>query len=268
MKQKLEGVPETLLVTLWARAVEAEQDHPIFKDSKAMEMMGQIDYNFHRFDEEWPTQVSVAVRTEILDNAVKAFINSHPEGVIVNLGCGLDTRYYRLNNGTIRWYDLDLPEVIAVREKFFTETSRYKMLAKPFFDYTWMDEVKKDKPFLIIAEGLLMYFRREEVKELLGKLVDSFPGGEMLMETIPPALVKQAEKQDLVKKQYQIDAHFQWGIKKGKDMEKLNGKIKFVEEWHYFNHHKERWRSIRWLSLIPTFKNRFGNRVVHLKFLD
>ncbi len=111
-----------------------------------------------------------------------------------------------------------------------------------------------------------MYFTEQEVIELINKLIEAFPGAEMLFETVPPSLVKQSEKQDLIKKQYQIDANFHWGIKKGREMEKLDNKIKFIEEWHYFDYHKDRWKAIRWLSLIPTFKNRFGNRIVHLRF--
>lgn len=107
------------------------------------------------------------------------------------------------------------------------------MIAKSVFDYTWIDEIAlDDKPVLIIAEGLFMYFTENEVKELMNKLATTFKGSEMLLETIPSSLVKQSKKQDLVKKQYQIEAQFQWGIKKGKDVEKLNNRIKFLQEWH------------------------------------
>ncbi|HMK53945.1 MAG TPA: class I SAM-dependent methyltransferase, partial [Methanobacteriaceae archaeon] len=140
------------------------------------------------------------------------------------------------------------------------------IIAKSVFDYSWIDEIRTNNPILIIAEGILMYFTEQEVKNLMNKLVVAFKGAEMLLETIPPSLVKQNKQQNVIKNQYQIDAQFQWGIKKGKEMEKLNNRIRFIEEWHYFDYHKDRWKIIRWLSLIPTFKNRFGNRIVHLKF--
>jgi O-methyltransferase involved in polyketide biosynthesis len=266
MEQKLKGVPETLLVPLWARAFETKQANPIIKDKKAVEMMGNIEYDFSKFDDEWPTQVSIAIRTELLDNATKVYIKNHPQAVIINIGCGLDTRFSRLDNGKIHWYDLDLPEVIQVRKQFFNETDRYKMIAKSVLDYSWIDNVKTNKSILIIAEGILMYFTKQEVTGLLNKLVESFENAEMILETIPASLVKQSENQDLIKKQYNIEAQFHWGIKKAKDLEKINNKIKYIEDWHYFDYHKDRWKSIRWFSFIPPFKNRFGNRIVHLRF--
>lgn len=267
MKQNLNGVSETMLVPLWARAVESKYPDPIILDEKAEAIMNEIEYDFTKLDEEWPTQISVVVRTEILDSATKNFIQKHPDAVIINIGCGLDTRFSRLDNGRIHWYDLDLPEPIRIRRNFFDETARYKMIPKSVFDYSWFDDVTPTESVLIIAEGILMYFTEEEVNDLINKLVSAFPGAEMLLETTSLALVKQSQKQDLIKNQYSIDAKLQWGVERGrKGMQKLNRRIEFLEEWHYFDHHRERWKSIRWLALNPSFKNRFGNRIVHIKF--
>ncbi|MCE7699010.1 MAG: class I SAM-dependent methyltransferase [Methanobacterium paludis] len=199
-------------------------------------------------------------------------MNNPPDAVTINIGCRLHTRFFRLDNGQIQWYDLDLPEPIKIRRKFFDETDRYKMIAKSVFDYSWIDDiiddVKDRKSILIIAEGILMYFTEKEVKNLINKLATSFHGAEMLIETTSPALVKQSQKQDLIKNQYQIDAKLSWGIKRGgKWIEKLNNRIKFIAEWHYFDYHRDRWKTIRWMALIPPFKNRFGNRIVHLSFI-
>ena len=225
MKQSLKGVSKTLLIPLWARAFETKHPNPIIKDEKAVEIMENIRYDFTKFDDEWPTQVSIAIRTELLDNATKVFIKNHPQAVIINIGCGLDTRFSRLDNGKIHWYDLDLPEAIHVRKQFFNETDRYKMIAKSVFDYSWIDDVKTSQSVLIIAEGILMYFTKQEVIGLLNKLVESFQNAEMVLETIPASLVKQSENQDLIKKQYNIEAQFHWGIKKGKNLEKINDKM-------------------------------------------
>ncbi len=281
MEQKLKGVPETLLVPLWARATETKHDNPIIKDEKAVEIMDQIDYDFSKFKNQEPTLVSVAVRTELLDKAAKDFIGKYPNAAIINIGCGLDTRFLRVDNGKICWYDLDLPEVINIRKQFFTveenqrfsepqkskifeESERHKMIARSVFDYSWIDDINTNEHILIIAEGIFMYLTEQEVKDIMDKLAAAFKGSEMLLETTPASLVKQNQKQDLIKDQYQIEARLQWGIKKGKEIEKLNSQIEFIEDWHYFDYHKDRWRIIRWLSLIPTFKDRFGNRIVHL----
>ena len=267
MEQKLKGVPETLLVPLWARATETKNDNPIIKDEKAIEIMDQIEYDFSKFKNQEPTLVSVAVRTEILDRAVKSFIDKYQDATIINIGCGLDTRFLRADNGRIIWYDLDLPEVISIRKQFFQESERHKMIAKSVFDYSWIDDINANEHVLIIAEGIFMYLTEPEVKDIMSKLAAAFKEAEMLLETTPASLVKQNQKQDIIKDQYQIEARLQWGIKKGKEIEKLNDRIEFIEDWHYFDYHKDRWKIIRWLSLIPTFKDRFGNRIVHLKFI-
>ena len=256
-----------MLIPLWARAVELKKARPIIKDCKAAKMVDKIDYDFEKFDDEWPTQISIAVRTEILDHEIKVFIRNHPEGIVINIGCGLDTRFSRIDNGQIRWFDLDLPETIDVRERFFRETDRYKMIAKSVLDYSWIDEISDKNNVLIVAEGILMYLEEKSVFELLNKLVDSFPNAEMLLEITPPSLVKQSNNENLIKKHYQIEANIHWGVKNGIDLEQINTRIRFVEEWHYFDYHRNRWKSIRWLSLIPGFKNRYGNRIVHIKFL-
>lgn len=262
----LKGVQETLLIPLWARSVELKQTKPIIKDKKAHEIMKHIDYNFSKFEDEWPTQLSVAIRTEILDKAAQKFINEHQEGIVINLGCGLDTRFSRLDTKKFNWFDIDLPDVIDLRKNFFDETNYYHMIGKSIFDYSWFDEIPKELPFLIIAEGLLMYFSKKEVLSLLNFLGENLSNSEMLIETVPVFLVKKSQKENLIKKQYKIEANFKWGLTNGKEIEKLNPNIKFVESWHYFDYHKDRWKIIRWLSLIPTFKNKFGNRIIHIKF--
>jgi O-methyltransferase involved in polyketide biosynthesis len=170
MKQNLKGVSETLLIPLWARAVETRHSPPIIKDENAVEMMGDIEYDFSKFDGRKMPQVSIAIRTELLDKSTKTFMDRHPDANVINLGCGLDTRFSRLDNGKTHWYDLDLPESIHLRRQFFNETDRYKMIAE-----------------------ILMYFTEQEVNELMDKMVTNFPDAEMLIETILPSLVKQAK---------------------------------------------------------------------------
>jgi O-methyltransferase involved in polyketide biosynthesis len=262
--QSLKGIPETLLIPLWARAVEAKQPRPIITDEKSIEMMERIDYNFSKFEGAWMSQIGVVIRTQLLDNATEAFIRKYPDAIIINIGCGLDTRFFRVDNGKIRWFDLDLPEAIGVRQQFFCETDRYKMMAKSVFDYSWIDEVgRSDRPVLIIAEGVFMYFTEQEVKDLMNMLTASFKGAEMLVEIITPSMTKRSKQHDSLGK---MDAKFQWGVKSGKEIEKYNDKIEFIEEWNYYDYHPERWRWVRLLAMIPAFKNRFSGRIVHLVF--
>jgi len=258
LKQNLEGITETMLIPLWARAKETRMENPIIRDEMALEMMEQIDYDFENFERGRMPQVSIAIRTELLDKATHDFIGRHPDGTIINMGCGLDTRYTRLDNKKVHWYDLDLPEPIRIRRRFFKETERYKMIARSVFDYTWMDEIKTDKPILIIVEGLLMYFPEDEVRELFNMLVDAFPGAEMLCEVTTPLVVERHKKLD---PQRERIVPFLWGVKTGEKIEGFNPKIKFITEWNYFDYHKDRRKKAK-----IRLTRELSGRIVYLKF--
>lgn len=118
MKQNLEGITKTLLIPLWTRAMETKMENPIIRDEKALEMMDQIDYDFEKFEHGRMPQVSIAIRTELLDKATHDFMDRHPDGTIVNMGCGLDTRYSRLNNQKIYWYAWTCPSPSASENSF------------------------------------------------------------------------------------------------------------------------------------------------------
>lgn len=259
MKQNLEGVSETLLIPLWARAVETKRTDSIIKDEKAVEMMEQIEYNFGEFEGRRMPQVSIAIRTDILDKAVNSFIRQYPGAIVINLGCGLDTRFSRVDNGRIHWYDLDLDEPIRIRRHFFAETERYEMIARSVFDYTWTREISRDdEAVLIIAEGLMMYFTEKEARDLLNNLVDAFGPAEMFVEVTTPTVVERNKQHDT---KFQRYAPFQWGITSGKEIEKFKPGIKCVEEWNYFDYHEYRRKEAK-----ITLGRESSSRIVHLKF--
>ena len=115
MKTKLSGVAETLLIPLWARAEETKRSDALIRDDFAVRLVEQIDYDFAKFARAKHSQTGVAVRSYILDHETKAFIEKQPDAVCINLACGLDTRFYRIDNGQIDWYNLDLPDVMELR---------------------------------------------------------------------------------------------------------------------------------------------------------
>ena len=110
----------------------------------AVDLVEKIDYDFSKFKDAWMTQVGCSIRAKILDIQTKRFVQKNPYGIIINIGCGLDTRFFRVDNGKLKWYELDLPESMEVREKFFNETDRYKMISKSVFDFSWISDIKKD----------------------------------------------------------------------------------------------------------------------------
>jgi len=268
MNQKLSGIPETMLIPLWARAVETVREKPIIRDDMAVEMVSRIDYDFAKFKKSWLSQVGVSIRTMLIDNAVHDFVTRHPGAQIVNLGAGLDTRCERLKEEAIvSWHDLDVPHAIELRRKFFAESERNRFIAKSVFDLSWMDDMDAaGQKTLIIAEGLLMYFTEEDIRVLFKQLAARFPGAEMLFEMLAPFLVGKSKHHDAVSK-IGSRAEFKWGLKDSREIETWDVHIRFMEEWDYFDFHKERWKWFGYLGRFPLIRPLLSNRIVHLCFM-
>jgi O-methyltransferase involved in polyketide biosynthesis len=155
---QLKEVSETLLITLYARYLETKREIGIIKDEKAVEIVEKIDYDFSQVA-SWSMQAVIAIRTEIIDEVVREFLTQNPQGTIVNLGAGLCTRFFRLDNGFVNWYELDLPRVKTIWDKLIGESERHKYLSYSVMDFEWIERVKENKSekILFIAEGLFQY---------------------------------------------------------------------------------------------------------------
>lgn len=262
-KSKLTGVPETLLIPLRARYLESKKENGIISDPKTIDILDRINCDFSGEKEvSSGSQIGVSIRTEILDEQVENFLAKHPDAVVVNLGCGLDTRFHRVDNGSVTWFDLDVPQVIELRQKFFKETHRFKFISKSITDFSWLEAIPGDGPLLFIAEGLLMYFTEDEVKEILRRIGAMCPGSQMLFEAMSPFIAKRTGKHADVKN---YDAQFKWGIKTGAELSQWQQGISFMEEWYYFERHRDKLPFfLKALSLIPAFKK--GMKIVHIRF--
>ncbi|HQO01862.1 MAG TPA: class I SAM-dependent methyltransferase [Spirochaetota bacterium] len=262
---QLQNISETLLIPLWARAVESERTDAIVRDEKAKEMVSAIAYDFSLFEKSWLSQVGVSIRTKILDDETRKFIDDHREPVIINIGAGLDTRFERLDDGRVRWYDLDLSETIEIRRNFFKETERYRMISGSVFDYSWVNKVAEVQgQVLIIAEGILMYFYEQDIRSLFNVLADRFPDAVMLFEMLAPFLVGKAKRHEAVKKV--PGAEFRWSMKNARGMESWHAGITVEKEWNYFDFYPKRWGWMRFPARIPVFRRMMNNRIVRLSF--
>lgn len=234
MPIKLGGVAETLLITLYIRARDAMSPNPLINDVKAVEMVKKIDYDFKKFDSGMMSYYGVLARTKSMDEQIGTFIAQHPDCAIVSVGCGLDTRFTRVDNGRIQWYNLDFPEVIAQRELFFEPHNRVKNIAKSALDPTWPQDVHADgKALLILSEGMLMYLQESEVAQFLRILTTGFDAFEAQFDLLYKGLVNKGGMHDTLKK---TNAQFLWGVKDGSEVVKLCpamrqiGLINFTDE--------------------------------------
>ncbi len=265
LRENLTGIPATMLITLWAKAVETKRENPILTDHRAAQMVDAIDYDFSVFDSCWKSQVGVAIRSMIFDRETKNFLRRHPDGIVVSLGSGLDFRQERIDALDVRWYDLDLPEAIEVRSRYLPETEHRRYLARSVFDVSWMDDIPKDAPVLFIAEGLLMYFTEGEVRSLFVDLARRFPGGEMLYEILGSALVGKARFHDSLPR-VSPGLEFLWGPKDPAQVVNWSRHIHFLEKWNIFDYALPRWRWMRLFGKIRWLRENMSNHVVHVVF--
>jgi O-methyltransferase involved in polyketide biosynthesis len=141
LKINLGGVEETLLVSLRGRVKFSQENPPILNDTKAIELVEQLDYDFLRLDKSLGILGNLmhAAIAKHIDDKTRAYIAEYPKASVIDLGAGLDTTYYRIDNGSIHWYDLDLPARIDLRRRLIPETARSTCIAKSLLDFSWLD---------------------------------------------------------------------------------------------------------------------------------
>jgi len=212
----LGDVQETMLIPLYARACDAASRHPVLGDRRARELVGAIDYDFSRFG---GSSLSGSVfRSSIFDRWVARFLREHPAGTVAELGTGLNTRFDRLDNGRVHWFDLDLPDAIALRRRFFTDSERCRMLAGSVADVQWQDAVAAaPPPYLFISEAVLIYLSNDDVDRVLTQLSHRFPGSLIAFDTAGKRMVSH---QDQNRSLAQVGARLQWICDNPGDLER------------------------------------------------
>ena len=230
----LRNVHETLLLPLWGRAEETKMRDPVLRDRKAVEMVGRLDYDFSSFRSGMKrfTILCLAIRAKEFDSLIRDFIQEHPRATIVNIGAGLDTTFYRVDNGQIRWYDLDVPEVIRLRGELLPESTGTGpvRIPKSMFDESFLDDIEPPQDgILFLAGGVLMYFEEEKVRSFLAMLSRRFPGGELVFDAIAPAGLRFSS--DMVKKSGIAGAGMKWGLRGARDMERWGLGIRQLESY-------------------------------------
>ncbi len=223
-KVKLSGVPETMLQTVYARAKESGSRGAIH-DAKAEEIVGKLDYDFALADKDAAMHNGVIARTIVLDRLTKTWLASHPGAVVINIACGLDTRCYRMT-GFAHWYNLDLPETMAVREKVLPESGVISQLVMSAMD-DWGKEIKEQAAAaLVIIEGLTMYLSEAEVQRIFAVISQRFEEATVFAETMNPMVVARFKEKSIEGSH----AKFTWGVKSGEALAELLSGFRFIED--------------------------------------
>jgi len=219
---------ETLLIPLCCKA---QTENHIFVDPHARDILDRVDYDFRRLKVPKKTCVLIWMRARQIDTYARKFLRDHPESLVLHLGCGLDARFLRLDNGEVEWHDLDMPDVIELRRQFFDESDRYRMISSSVTDLSWIDRIDAvGRPVLVIAEGLLMYLSKSEVRALVLRLRDAFPGCRLVCDVFSTMTAKRATAHPSLKR---TGATIGWGIDDPHDMEQWADGICLIEEWFF-----------------------------------
>lgn len=228
----LQGVARTLLVPLACRAIESIRPDAIIHDPRAVEMYkalgGSRDFLLGMSEHD---RVFTVMRMRQFDAFARSFIDRNPGTLVVDIGCGLDTRFTRLDDGTLTWLGIDLPEVIQLRRKWLPDAERCTTIAQSMFELSWLDEVARpNKPVIFLAEGVFPYFSTRDVKPMLTAMAERFPGGELVFDGMAP-FVMWLHKSSTVLKRSGTQAL--WDAKNPAELETWG--LRLLDRWGYFD---------------------------------
>ena len=260
MKEKVNvtGVPETMIQTLYARAKESMKPNAKIKDDMAAEIVSQLDYDFSNADKDGAMSSGVIARTIVLDEMVGQYLTKHPKTVVVNIACGMDTRCYRMKGKYLRWYNVDLPETMEVRERFLTEDGPIYQIAKSAMDASYIDDITYEgKDVLVVIEGLSMYLKEADIRQIFAIIDQTFPKAMVLIEVMSPFVVKHVKEKSIEGS----NAIFTWGIKNGKLLEQMVPSFTYKKEVSLVEGMKKLMPIYHVIGKIPAVRN-ISNRIV------
>ncbi len=235
---ELQSVPRTLLLPLWGRAELTRAGTAILSDPGAVKLVERIagagfDFSKLAGDLNFSNNICWLARARQFDDKIRRFLSRTPNGEVVNLGAGLDTTFARVDNGTVRWIDMDLPDVIGIRRGLIAERERSRTIAASVLDPSWMEQLAGEPaPRLFVAGGLLFYFEERQVKAFLGEMSRHFPGAELVFDAFTPDGVKKAN--GMLSRVGMEGAVARWGLTGAEVLESWWPNIQVVEQFQLF----------------------------------
>lgn len=269
---QLSAVSNTALLTLWARAIEAQNANPILVDPTAVALVEQlrpvVAAEPAKFYRQLATNrlppllvLTLALRAHYFDEMARDFRRRFARGIIVNLGAGLDTRFERLDDGSVRLIELDLPPVITLKRQLLAPHSRHELLPASVLDFAWMETLDRyaEPRFLFLAEGLLMYFPPHQVKELIVTLATRFPGSELVAEVFNSGWLRPPWRDWVnfkLQRQFYFEpeAGFRSGLDSPQEMEGWHPQIHFLDDWSVLDAPERRLGLLRWLRHMRSLR--------------
>ena len=227
IKVELGPVQETLMIPLLGRARETEKANGLIQDPRAVEIVERLDYDFSKWKRS-PGVVLTCLRTRMLDEFVEDFLRLHPDGTVVELGCGLNTRFERVDNGQAHWFELDLPDTIELRRRFFADTDRRRMLVASLLDTDWFDEVDSTGgPWCFVSEAVLIYLQEPDVRQLIGAIGARFSPAWLALDTTSHRMVRRQGRGGVMS-HLSSESWFRWACDDPRVIETWSGDWRLV----------------------------------------
>jgi len=226
----LTGVPKTLLIPLLVRARYCDAPSSPVHDKLAKELVARLDYDFDELAKHIDdVSMFMLARAWHFDRAIHAWLQRHTLGTVVNLGAGLDTTFYRLNNDQVNWIDLDLPDIISLRESLLPPSPQIHNVAKSILDLSWIDDIKaQHESCLFFAGGLFMYFTEAQVNSIITTMAKNFPKSQLIFDSISSKGLYYANK--MLVDSHMPNAVMHWGMDDALDLETWSGHIKVLNK--------------------------------------
>ncbi len=182
-KVHLKKEHETYLMTVYGKALDNRAENPILGDRFADEALQKIDFDFKKLKLAGGGEITLPLRAKHFDTWARVFLAAHPQATVLHLGCGLDSRVFRIDPpATVRWYDVDFPDVIELRRRLYPERHDYTLIPASVTEAGWLEAIPADRPVLAVAEGLLQHLSEKDAFELLDRITEHFPSGQILFD--------------------------------------------------------------------------------------
>ena len=200
---------ETALITLVGKARQSASADPILPDPWAEAAVERVDYDFAKLKVRDYESRIIAIRSTEFDALARSFIAEHPDAIVLGLGCGLDSRVFRVDPpATVAWVDIDFADVVDLRRRLFPEREGYSMVGAPVGEPGWLDSVPTDRPVMALAEGLSMYLDEPTMRRLLNDITGRFPSGRIAFDAWSTMSLRGAQRRGIKG----TGASFGWAI--------------------------------------------------------
>ena len=259
-------VQETLIIPLYGRKVCSERFPNLFKDTEAERLCNMLDYDFAEKGKRMESGVGlfgaleVAQRQYDIACEVKDYLKEHPKAAVVNLGCGLDDTFRKCDNGTCRGYNIDMPDVIKVRNELLPEKDREKNLGFDLNDEKWMEEIDAGEGAIFYATGVFYYFKTEDVKALFCKMAKRFPGALLVFDACNRRGAKMMTKTWL-KEAGIKDVRAFFSLESHKELENWSNNFAKVSAKSYMRGYRDIYKDV---SFFHKLMIRFCDRLVKM----